>query len=237
MFLEAENSRRCLQLARRNFDGRLNDGGHADLYELYICLTNSAGNAVTCQAFSDATAFASRALAIVREAPLIRFTAQWAPANNAIVALMLDGKISAKHAAQCQSELLSKFSDVDDDLLLRNNLACFFWLSGSHRDALRMFRKNEDRISGTPDIDPLYRYLTGSNHAIAIAAEHPQEGERLFQSLSALVDKLPPALQPQLRERHACFGSKLSWKPNTPALAKGFPKGMVFTDIQIWSAV
>jgi hypothetical protein len=237
MFLEAENSRRCLQLARQSYEARLNDGGHADLYGFYICLTNSAGNAITRNVFGDAITFASRALAIIREAPLIRFTAPWAPANNAIAALMLGGKISVKHAAKCQSEILVKFSDVDDALLLRNNLACFLWLSDRRRDGLKMFRKNLDRISDTPDIDPLYRYLTESNRAIAIAQECPQEGQRLFQSLAALVDTLPPALQPQLRERHACFGAGMRWMPQTSAVNTLFPKGLMLTDIQIWSAV
>lgn len=230
-------SRRILQSCNF-YEERLKSNGHADLYEYHICLTNAAGNLITIGDFPKAAAVAAQALKLARDNPLIRLSAPWSAANNAIIAMLLAGKISASEALPCLQALKDRFIKCDDVLLLNNNLACIRALAGDADAALKVFMANETRLSGTPDIDPLYFYIARSNLALLLQRLGRPEGGAMMQACKGLVDRLPPAVRDSLRHRHAMLEGALPTHQSIQAKTTSrFPLGFYLSDIQIWSGV
>ncbi|WP_156944627.1 hypothetical protein [Bradyrhizobium sp. Ec3.3] len=253
MHSTAEVSRRRIGQACQYYERQLANKGFTDLYEYFICLTNKSGNAITNSAFDEAIQDAGRALLICREYPTIRLPAQWAAANNLLVAAVLNDQVSPADAVQSLKELLSRFPQLDDDLIIHSNIGCFEIIGGALESALDAFARNEDRLQSTPDIDPYYRFLSESNRAIALHLKGDVSGKELWTKCECLIDRLAPNCRSELAARHKALtplfddrgsSDQAAWDRYLNAIAsnnpryrgKTFRRGVFLSDIQIWSS-
>jgi len=253
MHSTAEVSRRRINQACQYYEQKLADKGFIDLYEYFICLTNKSGNAITNLALDEAIKDSARALLICREYPTVRLPAQWAAANNFVVATVLDNRMMPSEAISCLDELLHRFPQLDDDLLLNSNIGGLAIIDGALDAALAAFARNEERLQSTPNIDPYYRLLSDSNKAIALHLKGSSEGKDLWDACAPMADRLAPSCRAELKMRHKIISplfetkasaDQTSWDrdlnraiSNNPRYrAQGFPRGVFLSDIQIWSS-
>ena len=85
-------------------------------------LTNKSGNAITNAAYAEAIDYGTLALLICRDYPMVRLPAQWAAANNVVVAAVLDKRMAPVEAANCLREMIAGFPHLDDDLIIHANI-------------------------------------------------------------------------------------------------------------------
>ena len=253
MHSAAEVAKKRIGQAMRLLRKKISSHGFADLYEYFICLSNKSGNAVTVGEFASAIDAAAKALLLSRDYPTIRFPARWAPANNMIVAAVLDGRIKPSEGATCLGALAERFPNVDDNLLIYSNLGSLELLSGRYDAAIEAFNATRLRLERTPDIDPYYRYHFESNYAIALYLSGEREGEDIWNACQDLIHRVMPALRSDLVSRHAAVTSAFrvgatnntTWSFAIESAASvsphfrpaRFPSGIFLSDIQIWSGV
>jgi tetratricopeptide (TPR) repeat protein len=253
MHSSAEISRRRISQACRYYEQKLADQGFTDLYEYFICLTNRSGNAITNALFREAIQDGARALVLCRDYPMVRLPAQWAVANNVIIAAVLDKRMSPAEAVKCLKELIARFPHLDDDLIIYANLGGLEIIGGNPQAALDAFACNNDRLESTPDIDPYYRFLSESNKAIALQLAGAPFAKELWSTCEPLIARLAPAMRAELRTRHQALSSLFDdqtlanpqeWysriisieSSNARYRADCFLKGIFLSDIQIWSS-
>ena len=250
MHSSAEISQKRIVQACTFYEQKYVEQGFADFYEYFICLTNRSGNCITNLDLPAALNEGIRALELTRDYPTIRLPAQWAVANNVVVAALLDGRTEAAEAAVCLRELERRFPRLDDHILITANIGSLELLAGNLPAALDAFDVNTRRLTATPDMDPYYAYLSESNRAIALHLSGLESGAELWNSLSFMVPHLAPAMRHDIRTRHEVVGGlfnretlgRLSnWKSLAAVIKDGrfrkarFPSGVFLTDIQIWS--
>ncbi|MDE2351910.1 MAG: AAA family ATPase [Alphaproteobacteria bacterium] len=250
MHSSAEIAQKRIHQACEYYERQFRENGTTDIYEYFICLTNRSGNGITNGLYHDAFAAGCEALALGREYPTIRFPAQWAAANNVVVAAVLDGRMLPDEGVECLRELLERYPEMDDDVLLHSNMASLAVLSGQLDLAFRHFDINARRFAETPDIDPYYFYLSEGNRAIALQRISAPSAKDVWDSCGILIPKLAPAIRHDLKRRHDAYaamfmqddGGVVPGPPDKPiALSphmlrpERFPGGLFLTDIQIWS--
>jgi hypothetical protein len=253
MHSSAEIARKRICQACTFYESKLKELGSTDFHEYFICLTNRAGNAITNLDFRDAIRSGCEALALCRNYPMIQFPAQWAAANNVVVGAVLEDRMSAPEAVEVLGELLKRFPDLDDDILINSNVGGLAVLFGKLEMALHAFALNAKRFEDSPEIDPYYFYLSESNRAIALQLLGNTAAQDVWGSCGALIGRLPPAVRADLKVRHDTLAGVFTsgtlrnaraWNSRSSEVAaanpryraKRFPNGIFLSDIQIWSS-
>ena len=253
MHSSAEIARKRIDQACAFYERKFREEGFSDFYEYFICLTNRSGNAITNAVFPAAINAGCQALTLCRDYSMISFPAQWAAANNVIIAAVLDGQTTASDAIECLQELVRRFPDMDDDVLIQSNIGALAILSGDLSTALEFFDANTRRFESTPDIDPYYLYLSDSNRAIALQLSGLPSARQVWDACEPLIARLAPAIRHELKARHDAVSDFFEvtvsefptmWNTERSEIARAhpryrserFPQGVFLSDIQIWSS-
>ncbi|MFZ5736579.1 MAG: AAA family ATPase [Pseudomonadota bacterium] len=253
MHSSVEVSRKRLEQVCKHHESMLSDRGYTDLRDYYVALTNRSGNCITAGEFIEAIEIGAKALLICRDYPMMRLPAQWAAANNVIIAAILDGRMTSTEGARSLREVTSRFPNLDDDLILNSNIGAAEIISGDLDSALNSFALNDERLVFAGEIDPYYMYHTESNRAIALHLSGNPNGEIIWNRCAPLVPRLAPAARMELAYRHDCLnlifdettlGNPDAWdrrlsiieESNSRFKRGGFVRGVLLSDLQIWSS-
>jgi tetratricopeptide (TPR) repeat protein len=218
--------------------------------DLYVALTNYAGNRLIAGEYDDASRFADRALLLRHDYEEAGLPSGEAALNNHLLADFLGGRVTADETLGAFRRLMEIIDQPADHILLCVNYANLAMLAEKTQEALDVL----DRVRPLP-VDSLHDeyYVYYANHAYAAAlllSGQRSSAERLWLSLDHLLERQPPGVREFLSLRHQLLSGAVrdpmvtspqdwdSYLWRVPEQRgrpwRFFKRGFLFTDIQIW---
>lgn len=147
-----------------------NEHGNKQRYisKYYLALLNHAANEIVLGKFEDSYSLLQEAYSITLQYPHIKTLHEDILLNNIIISGFYSHKYSAKECINAIEILINNMQEQADLILLKNNLAVFYSLSGSYERALEYLSNIYNMIRYNEDIDDYYRYYVLNNYGIQL---------------------------------------------------------------------
>lgn len=226
-------------------------GSFFNPFDLYVGLVNYSGNQIITGEYERAAEYAFHGTKLRNEYSEIPFPTASAALNNHLVADLLAHRSSPEETAAGLERVLETASQFTDVILVSVNYANILLLQGNSLPALEYLSDVRKRLEDVGECDEYYAFYTGHAYAAALLLSGRRgEASTVWESIEALIPKLPPGLQEYLPHRHKLLAAGFrdpgvrhveDWQRYLDGVTshrgrpwRFFRNALLFTDIQIW---
>ncbi len=222
--------------------------------QYYCGLTNLVGNLVASGRFADAHARALELDRLAHNHPSVPWPAPENAASNFVLAAYCDERLDATEAAKLMERIRAdSHPERSDHVLIENNFASYLARAGRVDEARVIFQRLYTELQSGGEPDEYHVYFIGNNlTTLAAAAGNLTEARRLHGEIGAGLAEFYPAIRTVLQRRHTLIGEALTAASHSDGLDleaflsrqapqvgpewRFYGRGILFSDIQFWSA-